>query len=112
MKLVDIKELIVKYNFAVSPVEHLASLSIVIDEKGEKGEKHENKVNNSTSSNRATKIRKRLRYSIDVCKEIQYMNIGGNLKHKKNHHLLNYKGVKGIENYYLNWLLYSQITDG
>ena len=36
MKLVDIKELIVKYNFALSPVEHLASLSIVLDEKGEK----------------------------------------------------------------------------
>ena len=34
------------------------------DEKGEKGEKHENKINNSTSSNRATKIRKRLRKTI------------------------------------------------
>ena len=47
MKLVDIKELIVKYNFAVSHVEHLASLSIVLDEKGEKGEKHINKIVNT-----------------------------------------------------------------
>ena len=46
MKLVDIKELIVKYNFALSPVEHLASLSIVLDEKGEKGEKPVNKIVN------------------------------------------------------------------
>ena len=34
------------------------------EEKGEKGEKHENKISNSTSSNRATKIRKRLRKTI------------------------------------------------
>jgi hypothetical protein len=37
------------------------------DEKGEKGEKHENKIDNSilsSSSNRATKIRKRLRKTI------------------------------------------------
>jgi hypothetical protein len=33
-------------------------------ENDEKGEKHENKINNSTSSNRATKIRKRLRKTI------------------------------------------------
>jgi len=46
MKLVDIKELIVKYNFALSHVEHLASLSIVLDEKGEKGEKPVNKIVN------------------------------------------------------------------
>jgi hypothetical protein len=46
MKLVDMKELIVKYNFALSPVEHLASLSIVLDEKGEKGEKPVNKIVN------------------------------------------------------------------
>jgi hypothetical protein len=45
MKLVDIKEIIVKYNFALSPVEHLASLSIVLDEKGEKGEKGEKPIN-------------------------------------------------------------------
>jgi hypothetical protein len=49
MKLVDIKELIVKYNFALSSVEHLASLSIVLVEKGEKGEKHENKIVNTNS---------------------------------------------------------------
>ena len=47
MKLVDIKELIVKYNFALSPVEHSDSLSIVIDEKGEKGEKHINQIVNT-----------------------------------------------------------------
>jgi hypothetical protein len=47
MKLVDIKELILKYNFPVPPVEHLASLSIVIDEKGEKGEKPINKIVNT-----------------------------------------------------------------
>jgi hypothetical protein len=46
MKLVDIKELIAKYNFSAPHVEHLASLSIVLDEKGEKGEKHENKIIN------------------------------------------------------------------
>jgi len=52
MKLVDIKELIVKYNFALSPVEHLASLSIVLDEKGEKGEKPVNQiVNKKPNSN-------------------------------------------------------------
>ena len=45
MKLVDIKDLIVKYNFALFPVEHLASLPIVLDEKGEKGEKGEKPVN-------------------------------------------------------------------
>ena len=47
MKLVDIKELIVKYNFALSPLEHLASLSIVIDEKGEKGENPINQIVNT-----------------------------------------------------------------
>jgi hypothetical protein len=47
MKLVDIKELIVKYNFALSPVEHLASLSIVLDEKGEKGENPINQIVNT-----------------------------------------------------------------
>jgi hypothetical protein len=47
MKLVDIKELIVKYNFALSPLEHLASLSIVLDEKGEKGEKPINQIVNT-----------------------------------------------------------------
>jgi hypothetical protein len=49
MKLVDIKELIAKYNFSAPHVEHLASLYIVLDEKGEKGEKgekHENKIIN------------------------------------------------------------------
>lgn len=52
MKLVDIKELIVKYNFALSPVEHLDSLSIFHDEKGEKGEKPINKiVNKKPNSN-------------------------------------------------------------
>ena len=47
MKLVDIKELIVKYNFALSPVEHLASLSIVLDEKGEKVENPINQIVNT-----------------------------------------------------------------
>jgi hypothetical protein len=45
----------------------LGDSGIVIDEKGEKGEKHENKIDNSispSSSNRATKIRKRLRKTI------------------------------------------------
>jgi hypothetical protein len=57
MKLVDIKELIAKYNFSAPHVEHLASLSIVLDEKGEKGEKHENKIvnTNSTKTNSKTK---------------------------------------------------------
>jgi hypothetical protein len=57
MKLVDIKELIVKYNFAVSPVEQLASLSIVLDEKGEKGEKPVNQIVNikTKKSNSNTK---------------------------------------------------------
>jgi hypothetical protein len=55
MKLVDIKELIVKYNFALSPVEHLASLSIVLDEKGEKGEKHINQLVNINSTKTKTK---------------------------------------------------------
>ena len=47
MKLVDIKDLIVKYNFALFPVEHLASLPIVLDEKGEKGENPVNKIVNT-----------------------------------------------------------------
>ena len=47
MKLVEIKEVIIKYNFALSPVEHLAYLSIVLDEKGEKGEKHINQIVNT-----------------------------------------------------------------
>ena len=55
MKLVDIKELVVKYNFALSPVEHLASLSIVLDEKGEKGEKPINKIVNTNSTKTKTK---------------------------------------------------------
>ena len=55
MKLVDIKELIVKYNFALSPVEHSDSLSIAIREKGEKGEKHENKIVNTNSTKIKTK---------------------------------------------------------
>ena len=42
MKLVDIKELIVKYNFGSSNLP-----SIIGDEKGEKGEKHENKIVNT-----------------------------------------------------------------
>jgi len=47
MKLVDIKELMVKYNFGVSPIEcSVASLVIISGEKGEKGEKHENKIIN------------------------------------------------------------------
>jgi hypothetical protein len=49
MKLVDIKELIMKYNFDVSPVEHLASFSIVLDEKGEKGEKPVNQIVNTNT---------------------------------------------------------------
>jgi hypothetical protein len=57
MKLVDIKELIVKYNFALSPVEHSDSLSIVIREKGEKGEKHENKIVNTNSTKTKTKTK-------------------------------------------------------
>ena len=50
MKLVNIRELIMKYNFALSPVEHLASLSIIIDEKGEKGEKPVNQIVNTNST--------------------------------------------------------------
>ena len=46
MKLVDIKELIVKYNFGDSQVSSPASLPIISDEKGEKREKHENKIIN------------------------------------------------------------------
>ncbi len=42
MKLVDIKELIVKYNFGSSNSPHLIS-----EEKEEKGEKHENKIVNT-----------------------------------------------------------------
>ena len=42
MKLVDIKELIVKYNFGCSNSTYLIS-----EEKGEKGEKHENKIVNT-----------------------------------------------------------------
>jgi hypothetical protein len=45
MKLVDIKELIVKYNFGSSNLP-----SIIGDEKGEKGEKHENKIVNTNST--------------------------------------------------------------
>ena len=58
MKLVDIKELIVKYNFALPLVEHSTSLSIVLDEKGEKGEKgekHENKIVNTNLTKTKTK---------------------------------------------------------
>ena len=52
MKLVDIKELMVKYNFSDSRVSSTASLPIILDEKGEKGEKHENKiVNKKPNSN-------------------------------------------------------------
>jgi hypothetical protein len=53
MKLVDIKELIVKYNFGSSNIP-----SIIGDdkgEKGEKGEKHENKIVNTNSTK--TKIK-------------------------------------------------------
>ena len=50
MKLVDIKELIVKYNFGSSNYPHLIS-----EEKGEKGEKHENKIVNTNSTK--TKIK-------------------------------------------------------
>ena len=50
MKLVDIKELIVKYNFGSSNSPHLIS-----EEKGEKGEKHENKIVNTNSTKIKTK---------------------------------------------------------
>lgn len=50
MKLVDIKELIVKYNFGSSNSPHLIS-----EEKGEKGEKHENKIVNTNSTKTKTK---------------------------------------------------------
>ena len=50
MKLVDIKELIVKYKFGSSNYPHLIS-----EEKGEKGEKHENKIVNTNSTK--TKIK-------------------------------------------------------
>ena len=55
MKLVDIKELIVKYNFGSSNIP-----SIIGDEKGEKGEKgekHENKIVNTNSIKTKTKTR-------------------------------------------------------
>jgi hypothetical protein len=55
MKLVDIKELIVKYNFSDSQLSSPSSLPIILDEKGEKREKrekHENKiVNKKPNSN-------------------------------------------------------------
>ena len=47
MKLVDIKELIVKYNFSDSQLSSPASLSIILDEKGEKGEKRVNQIVNT-----------------------------------------------------------------
>ena len=50
MKLVDIKELIVKYNFGCSNLP-----SLIGDEKGEKGEKHENKIVNTNSTKTKTK---------------------------------------------------------
>ena len=50
MKLVYIKELIVKYNFGSSNIP-----SLIGDEKGEKGEKHENKIVNTNSTK--TKIK-------------------------------------------------------
>ena len=49
MKLVDIKELIVKYNFANSLPVGSTSLPLVIEEKGEKGEKLVNKIVNTNS---------------------------------------------------------------
>jgi len=50
MKLVYIKELIVKYNFGSSNIP-----SLIGDEKGEKGEKHENKIVNTNSTKTKTK---------------------------------------------------------
>jgi hypothetical protein len=50
MKLVDIKELIVKYNFGSSNLP-----SIIGVDKGEKGEKHENKIVNTNSTKTKTK---------------------------------------------------------
>jgi hypothetical protein len=50
MKLVEIKELIVKYNFGSSNLP-----SLIGDEKGEKGEKHENKIVNTNSTKTKTK---------------------------------------------------------
>jgi hypothetical protein len=50
MKLVDIKELIVKYNFGSSNIP-----SIIGDEKGEKGEKHINQIVNTNPTKTKTK---------------------------------------------------------
>ena len=57
MKLVDIKELIVKYNFGSSNIPSL--IGDEKGEKGEKGEKHENKIvnTNSTKTNTKTKTK-------------------------------------------------------
>ena len=52
MKLVYIKELIVKYNFGCSNPP-----SLIGDEKGEKGEKHENKIVNTNSTKTKTKTK-------------------------------------------------------
>ena len=55
MKLVDIKELIVKYNFGCS-----SPSSLIGDEKGEKGEKHENKIVNTKTKTTNTNTKDEL----------------------------------------------------
>ena len=55
MKLVDIKELIIKYNFGCSNLPSL--IGDEIGEKGEKGEKHVNQIVNTNSTKTKTKTK-------------------------------------------------------
>jgi len=78
------------------------------DEKGEKGEKHENKISNSTSSNHATKIRKRLRKTITKRFKLgKQGNVVGVLiknndtrkKIQKEHSLIKNKNLSDVKKY-------------
>jgi hypothetical protein len=78
------------------------------DEKGEKGEKHKNKISNSTSSNRAIKIRKRLRKTITKRFKLgKQGNIVGVLiknndtrkKIQREHSLLKNKNLSDVKKY-------------
>jgi hypothetical protein len=78
------------------------------DENDEKGEKRENKINNSISSNRATKIRKRLRKTITKRFKLgKQGNVVGVLiknndtrkKIQKEHSLLKNKNLSDVKKY-------------